>query len=80
MAFEHLCGQVMTDSNGTTYIISDTFSVIYPGDAHPDVYEWSDVASVRIDKGNITITAGSRHIIYQTVHFRDVRSLRRQKQ
>ncbi len=66
MAFEHLCGQVMTDSNGTTYIISDTFSVIYPGDAHPDVYEWSDVASVRIDKGNITIMAGK-----QTYHIPD---------
>lgn len=58
MAFEHLCGQVMTDSNGTTYIISDTFSVIYPGDAHPDVYEWKDVTAVKIDKSSISVTAG----------------------
>ena len=56
----------MTDSNGTTYIISDTFSVIYPGDAHPDVYEWGDISSVKIDKGNIAITAGK-----QTYHIPD---------
>lgn len=66
MAFEHLCGQVMTDSNGTTYIISDNFSVIYPGDAHPDVYEWADISAVKIDKSSITVTTGK-----QTYHIPD---------
>ena len=61
MAFEHLCGQVMTDSNGTIYIISDNFSVIYPGDAHPDVYEWADISAVKIDKSSITVTTGISH-------------------
>ena len=66
MAFEHLCGQVMTDSNGTIYIISDNFSVIYPGDAHPDVYEWADISAVKIDKSSITVTTGK-----QTYHIPD---------
>ena len=50
----------MTDSNGTTYIISDNFSVIYPGDAYPDVYEWADISAVKIDKSSITVTTGKQ--------------------
>ena len=79
MAFEHLCGQVMTDSNGTTYIISDNFSVIYPGDAHPDVYEWADISAVKIDKAVSLSLQESRHITYPTGRLRAGRSLQRQR-
>lgn len=50
----------MTDSNGTNYIISDSFSVIYPGDSHPEVYEWSDIDSVRIADREITVCADKK--------------------
>lgn len=79
MAFEHLCGQVMTDSNGTTYIISDNFSVIYPGDDHPDVYEWADISAVKIDKSSITVTTGKQTYHIPDRAFYGRRSLQRQK-
>ncbi|EKC43298.1 hypothetical protein LEA_21211, partial [human gut metagenome] len=60
MAFEHLCGQVMTDSNGTTYIISDNFSVIYPGDAHPTYTSGLIFLRLKIDKSSITVTTGKQ--------------------
>ena len=60
MAFEHLGGQIMTDSNGTNYIISDYFSVIYPGESHPEVYLWKDIDSARIDDSGIAIHAGGK--------------------
>ncbi len=57
MSFNNLSGQLMTDSNGITYIISDTFSVLYPGAQEPSVYEWRDLNALRIGDGTITISA-----------------------
>lgn len=56
MSFNNLSGQLMTDSNGVTYIISDTFSVLYPGEQEPSVYEWRDLTSLRVGDGTITIS------------------------
>ena len=56
MAFEHLKGQQLTDKKGNTYIISDIFAVIYPGENRPDVYEWGDIKSVKSDGKSLTIS------------------------
>ena len=61
MAFEHLCGQIMIDSNGVNYIISDNFSVIYPGEKQPEVYDWNDITSVHTDNSGIAVSAGGKY-------------------
>lgn len=56
MSFNNLPGQTLTDSNGTVYIISDTFSVLHPGEQEPNVYEWSDLSSVRLTESSLIIS------------------------
>lgn len=58
MLFNNLPGQNLSDKNGNLYIISDSFSIIFPGDPIPRVYEWKDLSSIKIDDNSITINTG----------------------
>ncbi len=56
MAFHNLQGQIMTDNKGITYIIADSFSVLFPDGNQPSVYSWRDIRSLRIYDGAMAVS------------------------
>jgi len=60
MPFNNLRGEVISVKNGTEYIISDKFAVMHHGNDVPEVYDWSELASVTISDMSISVNTGSR--------------------
>lgn len=71
MSFYNLSGQIMQDDDGTSYIISDVFSVVPADGEDPFVCSWKDVDSIRIGDSIITINVDDRVFTIRPEFFED---------